>query len=318
MGASPNTGRRHGEDRPTVTGVPFGDRLHRGDTGLTVRMSDFKITFAAGVLLASSTAVQAAEDSCLFEEWLLRMAYQTETVVADFTAGGSSRHQAGFATTLKAIEGPGLRRAMVQDGYEDYATLVGQHVAAARALLGGTTGGSARADQLRALSNSTAQLLAAVTRIDCAARNQPQARAAALEASKTSGASDGNGMRMTIDWPVTLALLLGGGVLAGLFLAERWTRFRKRNDQRFVCDIPCRVTQRGATRDSRIVDISAAGAKLQIGLEGNAEPIDIKAAGFETGGRVVWANTHYCGVVFDRPLSQGVLQEAVSARVAMA
>ncbi|WP_417525401.1 PilZ domain-containing protein [Marinovum sp.] len=281
-------------------------------------MSDFKITLAAGALLASSTAVQAAEDSCRFEEWLLRMAYQTETVVADFAAGGRSRHQTSFATTLKAIEGPGLRRAMVQDGYEDYETLVGQHVATARALLGGTTRGSTRAEQVRALTASTAQLLAAVTRIDCASRNAQQARAAALDGSKTAGASGGNGMRLSIDWSVMLALLLGVGVLAGLLLAERWTRFRKRNDQRFVCDIPCQVTQKGATRDSRIVDISAAGAKLQIGLEGNSEQVDIKAAGFETAGRVVWANSHYCGVIFDRPLSQGVLQEAVAGRVAVA
>ena len=267
-------------------------------------MSDFRSLLAAGLMLAASVATAAAEEACIFEAWLLRMVHQTNAVAAATGKPGLVRQQAGLARTLAAFDRPEMRRAMAREGYGDFAPLTGRHVASARALLANPPGSPGRDAALRRLGSSGARLLAAVARIDCAATSEEPARSATRVAGTAPGAGRGTGLWPAFDGSAGLALLLAAAALAGLLLLEHRTRSRKRRNRRFVCDIPCRIRLRGRLHDSRIVDISEAGAKLQLGMEGSGDaPVDIEAGTFAAAGRVVWANTHYCGADMTTPAS---------------
>ncbi|WP_323765947.1 PilZ domain-containing protein [Marinovum sp.] len=278
--------------------------------------SDFRPVLAICLLLALTGPARAAEGRCHYEEWLLGLIYQSETMVDEIEAAGRTRHGAVLAITLAAHDSAALRRARQRDGYDAYAPLVARHVAAARALLARS---SARPALLSSLRTSTAQLLAAVAQVDCAAKYAPTAAASAQSGTRTVGTSGGSGVRLAMDWTAAPVFLLGLGLLGGLVLLERRTRSRKRRNQRFVCDIACSVRVGGTAHDSRIIDISAAGAKLKLGLEGGGDqPVEITSGAFRTAGRVAWSNAHYCGVVFDRPLSADVLQQAILPRAGAA
>lgn len=277
--------------------------------------TEFRACLVILLLLATSGAAQASDDRCLYEEWLRDLAGQSENLVAELSSGGVGQG-AALAALLADHDSAALRRARLRDGYGGYAPQVARHVATARGLLAGRGG---RAAQLAALQGSTAQLLAAVARVDCAARQVPMAAAGAEGGTRTASTSPSGGLRVMLDWTSVLAVLLGLLALGGVLLAERRTRSRKHRNQRFVCDIACSVRIGGAAHDSRIVDLSAAGAKLRLGLETAGElPVEITSEAFSTAGRVAWSNAHYCGVIFDRPLAPDALQAAVMPRAGAA
>lgn len=170
-----------------------------------------------------------------------------------------------------------------------------------------------------ALRQSTVQLHRLAARIDCAGGSAARGLSGPAEAGAGAGARLGGGRSLLFGGAAALAMLLAAGGLVGPLIAERWTRSRKRRSRRFLCDLPCEVTLQDAQHRCRIVDISAEGGKLQLGLVGSAElPLQIATPAFEIGGRVIWANRHYCGVVFDRPLSQEALQAALLPRAGAA
>ncbi len=262
----------------------------------------------AALLAGGGTA--RAQAPCAFEAWLLRLLHQGDALI---TAAGTNPPPPGFGALLDRLDQPALRRAMARDGYAAHAPLIERHVALARRLLAAP--GASRS----ALQQSTAQLHRLVAQLDCGSGSAARGLSGPAEAGAGDGARLGGGLRLSFGWAAAWAGLLGLCGIVGLLLAERWARSRKRRSRRFLCDLPCQVTRQDALHRCRIVDISADGAKLQLGLEDRADlPLQLSTPAFEAGGRVIWANRHYCGVVFDQPLSQEALQAAILPRAGAA
>ena len=99
----------------------------------------------------------------------------------------------------------------------------------------------------------------------------------------------------------------------GLF---RRNQVAKQQDRRVATrySVDCAATLKmlGGDRHGRLSDLSEAGARLDTpnppsdGVSGL-----LSWNGHEHFGKVVWANERSCGLVFERPLPQSVIEETV-------
>jgi len=114
---------------------------------------------------------------------------------------------------------------------------------------------------------------------------------------KAPDAGDGPLATTTEDrWKVLL-----GALAALVALAVALARLMNhRHFPRYPCDIPAQLTLAGETLNGRIADISRNGAKIRIDNTARAgSPGSLHLQGEKTSDfKVVWANSHFIGVVF--------------------
>lgn len=88
-------------------------------------------------------------------------------------------------------------------------------------------------------------------------------------------------------------------------LINRHLRRQRRRERRHACALDILLDGGRGPETARVVDLSCLGAKLRL----TQTPPDIgekrvlHLSGRACTGRVVWANTHFAGINFDRPLS---------------
>ena len=83
----------------------------------------------------------------------------------------------------------------------------------------------------------------------------------------------------------------------------------RRTVQRFTVDCPAKLKMLGGDREGRLSDLSEAGARLETPNPPQEGVSGLLAWGeHEFFGKVVWANDNSCGMVFERPIPQSVVE----------
>lgn len=87
----------------------------------------------------------------------------------------------------------------------------------------------------------------------------------------------------------------------------------RRVARRYLVDCPARMVTSGGERDGRLSDLSQHGARL----ETQQSPVAgmtgfLRWNGEEHYCKVIWRNEERCGLQFERPISQAVVEAACS------
>gem|GEM_PF-3967620 len=93
---------------------------------------------------------------------------------------------------------------------------------------------------------------------------------------------------------------------------SRRVLIQRRVARRITCDFPAILCTLRGNLQSRIVDISERGAKLQI--EGIVEPsanVRLQIEGQDTYCAIIWSRDDKCGLEFERPLNAQTLSSVL-------
>ncbi|WP_240516794.1 PilZ domain-containing protein [Marivivens niveibacter] len=101
------------------------------------------------------------------------------------------------------------------------------------------------------------------------------------------------------------------GISIFAFFATRKTR----RAQRYACHIKTIVQIDDDKHDATLFDISREGAKVKFHSGPNAidRPMSVHLETGAISAQKMWANAHYCGLKFGRPLSKSDLATLVPA-----
>lgn len=148
------------------------------------------------------------------------------------------------------------------------------------------------------------QLAAIVTKFGCEERN----------------AASGTGLWATGDAaisPLSLLLSVFSLVFAALGIYRLvWLRYQVR---RRLCHVPAQLHHENTAALTDIVDISRNGAKIKAVEELLVNNVvTLEVAGHSVGARVVWLNSNFIGLQFDRMLPQSAVDEIADAEAVSA
>lgn len=112
---------------------------------------------------------------------------------------------------------------------------------------------------------------------------------------------------------LAMLLLLVSTVGAfGIWQTER-TKKHKKRAHRYSLSFPIRVSQKGQGRPAQLIEISETGCKIQHQLGRINKRITLLVLGKLRKARIVWANDHYAGVKFKKPIEFEFLLEIMRA-----
>ncbi|MDG6079662.1 PilZ domain-containing protein [Erythrobacter litoralis] len=91
----------------------------------------------------------------------------------------------------------------------------------------------------------------------------------------------------------------------------------RRMAKRRSVDCPARLKMLGGDKHGRLTDLSEAGARFDT-TDPPCEGVSglLEWNNHEYFGKIVWANEHGCGVVFERPIPHSVVDKTVGAAAA--
>lgn len=120
-----------------------------------------------------------------------------------------------------------------------------------------------------------------------------------------------------VDSGILLALIVVGIAIAHriyVIIGARNSR-NKRRSKRYHTHLETQLSSRGHKRHGKILDISCNGAKVQIATEECDKigiPIEVWIINNWHPAKISWLNTHYIGLMFDRPLQHAFIQTICS------
>ncbi|MFD1158920.1 PilZ domain-containing protein [Roseovarius aestuarii] len=89
----------------------------------------------------------------------------------------------------------------------------------------------------------------------------------------------------------------------------------RRDDKRLVCSIPALLRYESLCTISTIVNISRSGAMVEVPAETfTTNRLGVHVSAFSTSARIVWSNSNFAGLKFDKEIPSKVFDNIVSAK----
>jgi hypothetical protein len=92
------------------------------------------------------------------------------------------------------------------------------------------------------------------------------------------------------------------GIICFLLWRSRQTKSQTKRAQRYGLQFPVRIRQNGDRKPAKLVEISVSGCKIKHSIDALDKKISIRLLDRVLKARVVWANDHYAGVKFTKPI----------------
>ncbi|MEM9581901.1 MAG: PilZ domain-containing protein [Pseudomonadota bacterium] len=110
-----------------------------------------------------------------------------------------------------------------------------------------------------------------------------------------------------------LTLCSLGGLAYGSQLRAKRLKRERRQNKRYPCNIPVQLIVNGQTSQHYLVDISCSGANIenQLNLPDEAS-LSLSFGSIEVRGIVIWSNSKFAGVKFERLLLQQDITEVIA------
>ncbi|WP_276990349.1 PilZ domain-containing protein [Lentibacter algarum] len=253
-------------------------------------------------------ATSLAAETCEIEQWLVDFQIATVNFVEEAYTPMADEMASRLQNVASEHSNDSLRRALRDSGHEEHEALILRVTEHQKLMLRSFNRygpqklfETRQVKKMRALLGPLQEVL---QRLDCAE-------------DPSWGPSGGVGSNFPIGphRPVATSFALLGLIafIAGaLTLHTRYIQKCRRREQRYPCNRAVQLSAYNRTQAAQSLDISQNGMKLRSDWQCPlGTPCQVIIGNIFIAGKIRWSNAEYCGVNFDHPLDQTVLQQVL-------